>query len=183
MKRIVLLGPPGCGKGTQSNLLVKNNGFIQLSTGDLLREETSNKSSELGQKINKLMEIGELVPDEIVISMVVEKVKKHQDKSIIFDGFPRNLNQARVLNNSLEEKSLKLDHAILIEVDFKILEERILKRAKESNNEKRLDDNLETLNFISTSVAVITATKLYEGQPTLLCEASLLGVPSIFPER
>ena len=54
MKRIVLLGPPGCGKGTQSNLLVKNNNFIQLSTGDLLREETSNKNSELGQKVNKL---------------------------------------------------------------------------------------------------------------------------------
>ena len=146
MKRIVLLGPPGCGKGTQSNLLVKNNGFIQLSTGDLLREETSNKSSELGQKINKLMEIGELVPDEIVISMVVEKVKKHQDKSIIFDGFPRNLNQAKVLDESLKSISSELDHVILFEVDFDILRERIKKRIEESNNQSvRKDDNSETL--------------------------------------
>ena len=146
MKRIVLLGPPGCGKGTQSNLLVKNNGFIQLSTGDLLREETSNKSYELGQKINKLMEIGELVPDEIVISMVVEKVKKHQDKSIIFDGFPRNLNQAKVLDESLKSISSELDHVILFEVDFDILRERIKKRIEESNNQSvRKDDNSETL--------------------------------------
>ena len=146
MKRIVLLGPPGCGKGTQSNLLVKNNGFIQLSTGDLLREETSNKSSELGQKINKLMEIGELVPDEIVISMVVEKVKKHQDKSITFDGFPRNLNQAKVLDESLKSISSELDHVILFEVDFDILRERIKKRIEESNNQSvRKDDNSETL--------------------------------------
>lgn len=146
MKRIVLLGPPGCGKGTQSNLLVKNNHFMQLSTGDLLREEISNKNSELGHKINNLMEIGELVPDEIVINMIIEKVKKLQDKSIIFDGFPRNLNQAEVLDESLESISSELDHVIFFEVEFDILRERIKKRIEESNNDSvRKDDNLETL--------------------------------------
>ena len=146
MKRIVLLGPPGCGKGTQSNLLVKNNSFIQLSTGELLREETSNKTSQLGQKINKLMELGELVPDEIVIEMIIEKVKKYQDKSIIFDGFPRNLNQAKVLDESLKSISSELDYVIFFEVDFDILRERIKKRIEESSNQSvRKDDNLETL--------------------------------------
>ena len=89
MKRIVLLGPPGCGKGTQSNLLVKNNDFIQLSTGDLLREETSNKNSEWGQKINKIMEMGELVPDEIVINMIIDKVKKFQNTKLMITYYMR----------------------------------------------------------------------------------------------
>ena len=146
MSKVVLLGPPGCGKGTQSQILVENFEFFQLSTGDLLREQTSKENSSYGKEIINIMNKGDLVPDEIVINLIIEKISVLEDKSIIFDGFPRNLNQARVLNNSLEEKSIKLDHAILIEVDFKILEERILKRAKESNNKKRLDDNLETLN-------------------------------------
>ncbi len=146
MKRIVLLGPPGCGKGTQSNLLVKNNNFIQLSTGDLLREETSNKNSELGQKINKIMEMGELVPDQIVINMIIEKVKKFQKNNVIFDGFPRNLNQAKVLDESLKKISAGLDHVIFFDVEFEILKERIKNRIEESNNQSvRKDDNLETL--------------------------------------
>ena len=69
MTKIVLLGPPGCGKGTQSKLLVEKNNFVQLSTGDLLRSETSNSSSELGKKVKYLMESGELVPDNIVIDL------------------------------------------------------------------------------------------------------------------
>ena len=146
MKRIVLLGPPGCGKGTQSNLLVKNNNFIQLSTGDLLREVTSNKNSELGQKINKIMEMGELVPDQIVINMIIEKVKKFQNNNVIFDGFPRNLNQAQVLDESLKNISAELDHVIFFDVEFEILKERIKNRIEESGNESvRKDDNLETL--------------------------------------
>ena len=80
MKKIVLLGPPGCGKGTQSKLLVQRNGFIQLSTGDLLREESSTKNSKLGEKVKNLMESGELVPDEIVIDIIVKKVEEFKKK-------------------------------------------------------------------------------------------------------
>ena len=74
MKKIVLLGPPGCGKGTQSKLLVEKNSFVQLSTGDLLRSETSNSDSDLGKKVKYLMESGELVPDKIVIDIIINKV-------------------------------------------------------------------------------------------------------------
>ena len=146
MKKIVLLGPPGCGKGTQSKLLVEKNNFIQLSTCDLLRSETSNSDSDLGKKVKNLMESGELVPDNIVIDIIINKVEEHKNKSIVFDGFPRNLKQAEVLDSSLENVSVKLDHAILFQIDFKILEERINNRISETKgSEQRKDDNSETL--------------------------------------
>ena len=78
MKKIVLLGPPGCGKGTQSKLLVEKDNFVQLSTGDLLRSETSNSDSDLGKKVKYLMESGELVPDDIVIDIIINKVEEHK---------------------------------------------------------------------------------------------------------
>ena len=146
MKKIVLLGPPGCGKGTQSKLLVEKNNFIQLSTGDLLRSEISNRNSDLGKKVKDLMESGELVPDDIVIDIIVKKVEEHKNENLVFDGFPRNLKQAKVLDSSLDNVSIKLDHAIFFEIDFKILEERINTRANETNDkEKRKDDNSKTL--------------------------------------
>ena len=146
MKRIVFLGPPGCGKGTQSKLLVDNNNFTQLSTGVLLRDETSKTDSKLGEKVRNLMESGELVPDEIVIDIIVKKVKEFKKKSLIFDGFPRSLNQAIVLDESLKSVSIRLDNAIFFEINFDILKERIEKRIKESKNEnQRKDDNIDTL--------------------------------------
>lgn len=146
MRRIVLLGPPGCGKGTQSKLLVENNNYVQLSTGELLREETSKGGSKLGKKISQLMNSGELVPDEIVINIIVNKVEEYKNKSVIFDGFPRNLNQAKVLDRALENISLELDNVIFFEIDFEILKERIQNRIDQSQDqEQRKDDNIETL--------------------------------------
>ena len=146
MKRIVLLGPPGCGKGTQSKLLVEKNNFVQLSTGDLLRDETSKCDSELGEKVKKLMESGELVPDKVVIDIIIKKVEETKNKSVIFDGFPRNLNQAKVLDQALNDVEIELNNAIFFEIEFKILEERIKQRVQESlNKEQRKDDNIETL--------------------------------------
>ena len=92
------------------------------------------------------MESGELVPDEIVIDIIVKKVKEFKKKSLIFDGFPRNLNQAIVLDESLKSVSIRLDNAIFFEINFDILKERIEKRIKESKNEnQRKDDNIDTL--------------------------------------
>ena len=145
MKKIVLLGPPGCGKGTQSKILVDRFSFFQLSTGDLLREQTNDKDSPYGQKISEIMKRGDLVTDEIVINLIIDKVLNLKDKNIIFDGFPRNLNQAEVLDKSLKKISIELDCAILFEVDFKILEKRIENRIAESVDEKRSDDNIKTL--------------------------------------
>ena len=146
MKKIVLLGAPGCGKGTQSKFLVDRLNFFQLSTGDLLRDQTSNKNSKYGQQINLIMKKGDLVPDDIVINLIIEKIILLKNENIIFDGFPRNIKQAEVLDDSLENISMSLDFAILIDVDFKILEQRIENRIKETeNHERRDDDNIETL--------------------------------------
>jgi len=146
MRKVVLLGPPGCGKGTQSKILVEQFDFFQLSTGDLLRYETSKKQSNLGNEIKQIMAKGELVPDKIVINLIVKKMGELKSTNVVFDGFPRNVSQAEVLDSSLEKIDLKLDNAILIDVQFEILENRIKSRINESNNgQQRLDDNVDTL--------------------------------------
>ena len=146
MKRIFLLCSPVFGKLTQPKLLVEKNNFVQLSTGELLRDETSKADSSLGKKLKKLMESGELVPDKVVIDIIVKKVEENEKQSIIFDGFPRNLNQAKALDESLRNVSTKLDRAIFFEIKFEILEERIKNRINESKGQQqRKDDNLETL--------------------------------------
>ncbi len=146
-KKIVLLGPPGCGKGTQSKLLVEQNKFFQLSTGDLLRVASTDVKSEVGKKIKKIMERGELVPDDFVIDIIVKKVSDLKHENIIFDGFPRNIEQAKFLDESLKKKSICLDYVIFFSIDYEILESRIIKRIKESSeSDLRSDDNLETLN-------------------------------------
>ena len=144
--KLVLLGPPGSGKGTQSKFLVEKHNFIQLATGDLLREKVSNKDSSLGKEISEIMNSGELVPDNIVIQLIVEKISELKNKKVIFDGFPRNLNQAIVLDESLNKISVSLDKVIFIDVDYKILKDRILARINETNEEdRRSDDNTDTL--------------------------------------
>lgn len=185
MKKIVLLGPPGCGKGTQSKLLVEKNSFVQLSTGDLLRSETSKSDSDLGKKVKYLMESGELVPDNIVIDIIMNKVEQYKNKSIVFDGFPRNLMQAEVLDSSLENVSVKLDHAILFQIDFKILEERINNRISETKGtEQRKDDNSETLLnrievFKSSTLPIV---KYYEEKGIISKIDGMQKVNEVFAE-
>ena len=146
MKKVVLLGPPGSGKGTQSKFLVEKFGFIQISTGDLLRDQVQQKDSSMGKEISEIMNNGELVPDEIVIKLIIGKITIFKEKNIIFDGFPRNINQAKVLDESLEKISVSLDKAIFINVDYEILKERIISRINESGDDnKRSDDNVKTL--------------------------------------
>jgi len=146
MKKVVLLGPPGSGKGTQSKFLVEKFGFIQISTGDLLRDQVQQKDSLMGKEISEIMNNGELVPDEIVIKLIIGKITIFKNKNIIFDGFPRNINQAKVLDESLEKISVSLDKAVFINVDYEILKERIISRINESGDDnKRSDDNVQTL--------------------------------------
>ena len=146
-KKIVLLGPPGCGKGTQSKLLVENKNFFQLSTGDLLRAATSDNESEVGQKIKQIMQQGGLVPDNFVMDIIVKKVLDLKDQNIIFDGFPRNIEQAKFLDKSLETIEISLDYVIFFGIDYKILESRIKKRIEQSSGKDlRTDDNLEVLD-------------------------------------
>ena len=140
---IILFGPPGAGKGTQAQRLVDKYNLKQLSTGDMLREAIT-EGSELGKKASSIMDRGELVSDDIILSMIKDKLRKSGSDGFIFDGFPRNLEQAKALDKILHELKLKLDLVIEIVVNDEVLINRIENRAKESKN-ARSDDNEEVL--------------------------------------
>jgi adenylate kinase len=125
---IILLGPPGAGKGTQARRLVEERGMVQLSTGDMLREARTS-GTEMGQKVAAIMDAGELVTDEIVIGLIGEKLKGDTGGGIIFDGFPRTLGQADALADLLDRNNQTLDHVIAMEVNDDALVQRITARS------------------------------------------------------
>ena len=132
MLNLVLFGPPGAGKGTQSQKLIEKHGLIHLSTGDLLRSEIA-QGTELGLEAKKLMDAGVLVPDEVVIGMISSKLDTNKDaKGFIFDGFPRTVAQAEALDNLLETKKAPIKGMIALEVTDEELEHRLLLRGKDS---------------------------------------------------
>ena len=137
---IVIFGPPGAGKGTQSKFIVKKYNIYQLSTGDLLRNEIKN-GTELGSKISSIMNSGELVSDKIV-SDLIEKFISNEDykNKIIFDGYPRTLIQAKNLDLLLKKYQQKIDIVLKLNVSLKIIKKRISER---KSIEKRADDNEE----------------------------------------
>ena len=137
---LILLGPPGCGKGTQAVNLVKKYDYSQLSTGDILREAIAKKTPT-GKIVEEVLASGKLVDDELIIKIMEEKIIETQSKpGRIFDGFPRTLIQANELEGLLERNQMKLDLIIELVVDEHDLMQRIMKRAQESA-EKRVDDN------------------------------------------
>ncbi len=131
-KIIIFLGPPGAGKGTQSERLIKEYGFVQLSTGDILREAVRN-GTELGKKAKQYMDAGQLVPDEIIIGIIKEKLNELKDKNVIFDGFPRTIPQAEALDEMLSQEGKEVDVVILFDVD----DEEVIKRL----SGRRIDPN------------------------------------------
>jgi len=143
MLNIVLFGPPGSGKGTQSCKIIEKYRLMHISTGDLLREEVA-ASTELGLQAKSIMERGELVSDEIVIGMIRKKVEEHKEgPGFIFDGFPRTVEQARELRKVLADYDEHVAVMISLEVPREELVKRLLNRGKETG---RTDDNLETIN-------------------------------------
>ena len=167
---IILLGPPGAGKGTQARHLVDTRGMVQLSTGDMLRE-AKDSGTEMGNRVAEVMAKGELVTDEIVIGLIREKLEQGAEGGFIFDGFPRTLAQADALGALLESTGNSLDVVIEMEVDDTALVERITARStcggcgevynditkpipddgkctncgKENEFKRRADDNEESL--------------------------------------
>ena len=137
MLNIVLFGPPGAGKGTQSQNLISKFNLIHLSTGDILRGGISN-NTPLGSEAKKLMDQGLLVPDEVVIGMISNKLDANpKANGFIFDGFPRTVAQAQALDSVLKSKDDYISGMIALEVNEEELERRLLSRGKESG---RTDD-------------------------------------------
>ncbi|HHW59190.1 MAG: adenylate kinase [Bacteroidales bacterium] len=138
MINIVLFGPLGSGKGTQAKKIADKYGFIHFSTGELLREEI-RKQTKIGKKIKSIVNSGALVPDDIMEEIVENFLKENcNTKGIIFDGFPRTLRQAKMLDEELEKYNLLLDLIIKLDVPEEIIKSRLLYRAQK---EGRTDDN------------------------------------------
>ena len=144
---IILLGPPGAGKGTQAQHLVETRNMMQLSTGDMLRAARTS-GTEMGKIVADVMDRGELVTDEIVIGLIREKLQEGSEGGFIFDGFPRTLAQADALGELLAENGFALDAVVSLEVEDEILVQRVVNRAREAivaGKEARADDNEESM--------------------------------------
>ena len=141
---IILIGPPGSGKGTQSKFIVKKFGIAQLSTGDMLRSNIALKT-EIGKKAKSIIDSGELVSDEIILDIIADRIEE-QDclKGFILDGFPRNINQAKGLDKMLQKLNKKIDIVIELTMVEKDLFNRIRTRSKETKF-ARADDTEEVL--------------------------------------
>jgi len=158
--RLILLGPPGAGKGTQAQRLIAKHKIVQLSTGDMLRAAVA-AGTPVGLRAKSTMERGELVPDDVVVAIIADRIgKPDARRGFVLDGFPRTVPQAEALDRLLAERGLKLDAVMELKVDEGILLQRIEKRAAEmtARGEKiRSDDNPEVLKGRLTAYRTQTA--------------------------
>ena len=158
--RLILLGPPGAGKGTQAQKLVDRYGIVQLSTGDMLRAAVA-AGTEIGKKAKAVMDAGQLVSDEIVIGIVSDRIDEPDAKNgFVLDGFPRTVPQAEALEKLLAAKAMKLDAVIEFKVDAEKLVDRIVRRAEEAKaagQPVRKDDNPEVFKKRLQEFEALTA--------------------------
>lgn len=142
---IILLGPPGAGKGTQAAFIKEYFNVAHISTGDMLREAVKNETT-LGLSAKEIMARGDYVPDDLLLEIINERVGEDDCKNgFILDGYPRNETQAKSLDAILNQSNNSIDGIIQIDVDFSVLENRIEGRAKDNNSEIREDDNLQVM--------------------------------------
>lgn len=179
--RVILLGPPGAGKGTQAQRLVERHGAIQLSTGDMLRAAIA-AGSPIGLRAKEIMARGELVPDEVVVSIVADRIAERDAvRGFVLDGFPRTVPQAEALDAMLRAKNLDLDAVIELKVDEGILMDRIETRVAQmlaAGQPVRADDNAESMQKRLAAYRIQTAPLIeYYGRKGTL--RSVDGMASI----
>lgn len=180
MLNIVLFGPPGAGKGTQSAKLIEKYSLTHISTGDLFRKHLS-EGTELGKLAQKYMDEGKLVPDQLVIDMVDDKIRHSEDiKGIIFDGFPRTVAQAEALDTLLNGKSTPVTGMVALEVPEEELKTRLLERGKTSG---RVDD--QNIEKVETRIQVyknetLPVAKYYREQEKFVAVNGVGSIDDIF---
>jgi adenylate kinase len=176
MLNLVLFGPPGAGKGTQSQKLIEKYGLIHLSTGDLLRNEIS-EGTTLGLAAKKLMDQGILVPDEVVIGMISNKLDSNKAaKGFIFDGFPRTVAQATALDELLKSKVSAISGMIALEVNDTELEQRLLLRGKASGRPDDANPEVIRKRIKEYNDKTAPVAEFYKGQNKF---KSINGIGSI----
>ncbi|HJO21757.1 MAG TPA: adenylate kinase [Candidatus Marinimicrobia bacterium] len=147
--KLLIMGPPGAGKGTQAKVLAKKYNLLHLSTGDILRHEI-DKKTEIGLEAKSYMNRGDLVPDSVLLTIIKNVLTKLKDSGVILDGFPRTVPQAEGLNKIFENLNLRIDYILNIHVEPNILINRLIERAKNSG---RKDD---------TEEVIVNRQKVYE---------------------
>ena len=176
MYNLILFGPPGSGKGTQAAKLVKNHGFLHISTGDMFREELKN-NTPLGQQAREYMDRGHLVPDEVTIAMLKKRVEQNPGvEGIIFDGFPRTDPQAVALNDLMAQLDTQINALILLDVNEDEVVKRILGRAATSGRADDLKE--ETIRTRYTNFVAYT-TPVYHYYDELGLAQKVDGMGSI----
>ena len=182
--RLILLGPPGAGKGTQAQRLVERHGIVQLSTGDMLRAAVK-AGTPVGLKAKDIMARGELVPDDVVVAIVSDRIEEPDArKGFILDGFPRTVAQAQALDRMLADKKLALDAVVELKVDEGILLDRIERRIAEMTargEPVRAHDNAEALKKRLDAYRVQTAPLIdyYGGKGALRSVDGMAAIPAV----
>jgi adenylate kinase len=181
---LILFGPPGAGKGTQAKILEAEWGLPQLSTGDMLRAAIA-AGTELGLRCKAIMDRGDLVPDEVVVGIIAERLDKRDcAKGAAFDGFPRTVPQAQALDKMLAGRGSKIDAAIELRVDDEAMVGRMENRVKENPGSARPDDNPETLKKRLAVYHTNTAPLLdfYSAQGKLRTVDGMAPIPMVSAE-
>jgi len=178
---LILFGPPGAGKGTQAKVLQDERGLIQLSTGDMLRAAAA-AGTDLGRKSKAIMDKGDLVPDDLVIGIIAERLDKPDTtKGVVFDGFPRTVAQAKALDTMLAGRGRKIDAVIELRVDDEAMVGRMESRVRENPGSVRADDNPETLRKRLGVYRQNTAPLLdfYRGQDKLVSVDGMAPITAV----